>query len=350
MIDQSLTLLTAPGAGAAEAAELPLDDALVHLTEVLAAVEAACARSGLPVALAQQRRTVYAAMDALGSRINGFLAARPPADQIEAERAPVTNLLRAWSRTGPFFDRAYGKLRGYPGDYETLEIIYNNRPGGADLRARILDDYYLHTLTACAIRHRPEYLADRLGQSVRAWAAQGVAPVRVLGLGCGPARELALLAAGPDFDVAIAVSCLDQDAEALRRARHHLADRLNGRVTYLRVNPLRFARGPHRPGQPHHVIYAAGLLDALEDDCAAPLLQDCYDLLAPGGQLIMGNLSSVLPANERVLFDWLLEWPLVCRGEAAWRKLFARTLFPPAGLRFEQGPTAFNLFVRAERP
>lgn len=46
-------------------------------------------------------------------------------------------MIRPGSRTGPFFDRSFGKLRNYPGNFETIEIIYNCRPSGADLRARI---------------------------------------------------------------------------------------------------------------------------------------------------------------------------------------------------------------------
>lgn len=326
-----------------------LDDALAHLAAVITATESACLSSGIAVALTCNRPVLYAAMDAFGGWINEFLATRPPADQIAVAHARITDLLRFWSRTGPFFDRSYAKLRGYPGDYETLEIIYNDRPSGVDLRARILDDYYLHTLIARALRHRPTHLADRLGQSIRTQVAQDGPPVRVLSLGCGPARELFLLAADPILDEVATITCLDPDAEALRYARNLLKDRLNGRANYLRADVLRFARGPHRPSQPYHVIYAAGLLDQLRDDQAAQLMHDSYGLLAPGGQLIVSNLSRAAPANERVLFEWVLEWPFMCRGEAEWRKLFARTTFPPAGLRFEPGPSAFNLFVQATR-
>lgn len=350
MSEQLATPIIVRGSGLTDPARSSLDEALARLQAVVAATEALSLTAGLPVALARNRGAVYVAMDALGGWINEFLASQPPAAQIEAAQARITGLIRAWSRTGPFFDRSYSKLRGYPGDYETYEIIYNGRPGGADAPAQILDDYYLHTRIARALRARPAYLADRLGQSIRKWEAQERTPVRVLSLCCGPARELVLLATDPASNKAVTVTCLDQDPEALRYVRNRLTGQWNGRVSYVRADVLRFAREPLRPSLPFHMIYAAGLFDHLADELAAQLLQDCYGLLVPGGHLLVSSLSAAAPANELALFQWLLEWPLVCRGEAALRQLFAFTAFPPAGLRFEPGPSALNLFVQAERP
>lgn len=327
----------------------PLDAALAQLIDLVATIEADCAASGATVALPRHRAALYAAMDALGGWINAFLAAEPSEADIQAAKARVTCLIRSWSRTGPFFDRSFGKLRGYPGDFETIEIIYNCRSGGADLRARIFDDYYLWTVAARAVRNRLAYLVGRLGEGVQAWAAQGVVPARVLSLGSGPGRELALLADDPVFSEAVAVTCLDLDSEALRFARSRLNGRMNGRMTYLRGNALRFARSPDRPAQPYHIIYAAGLFDYLRPDQATQLIEDCHGLLAPGGRLIIGNFCAELPANERVLIEWLLEWYLLYRDEADYRRIFAGTSFDPAALRFEYEPLRGNLFVAVVR-
>lgn len=327
----------------------PLDVVLARLATLLTNIEADCATVGLPVALPRHRAALYAAMDTLGGWINAFLAGQPSAAEIEAVKERVTGLIRPWSRTGPFFDRSYGKLRGYPGDFETIEVIYNCRPGGADLRARIFDDCYLWTVAARAVRNRLAYLVGRLGEGVQAWAAQGIVPARVLSLGSGPGRELALLADDPVFSEVAAVTCLDLDSEALRFARSRLNGRMNGRMTYLRGNALRFARSPDRPTQPFHIIYAAGLFDYLNADQARQLIEDCHGLLAPGGRLLIGNFCAGLPANERILIEWLLEWYLLYRDEADYRCIFAGTSFDPARLRFEYEPLRGNLFAVAER-
>jgi SAM-dependent methyltransferase len=331
------------------AAPPPLDAALARLIDLAAAIEADCATAGLPVALPRHRAALYAAMDALGGAINAFLAGQPAASEIAAVQARVTGQIRSWSHTGPFFERSFGKLRGYPGDFETIEIIYNCRPGGATQAAQIFDDYYLWTVAARAVRNRLAYLVSRLSADLQAWAAQGVIPVRILSLGSGPGRELAQLVEDPVFHEVAAVTCVDLDAEALRFARSRINGRMNGRMNYLRENVLRFARGPNRPSQPYHIIYAAGLFDYLQPDQATRLIEDCHGLLAPGGRLIVGNFSVDLPANERVLIEWLLEWYLLYRDEADYRRIFAGTSFDVSGLHFEYEPLRGNLFAVAER-
>ncbi len=330
-----------------------LDDILAQLAAAITAIEADYAASGAPagvsIALARNRAALYAAMDVLGSWINAFLAATPSGAEIQAAKERVTGLIRSWSRTGPFFDRSFGKLRGHPGDYETIEFVYNCRPSGADLRARIFDDYFLWTMAARAARNNLMRLVAWLGEGTQAWAAQGCAQVRVLSLSSGPARELAMLADDPVFGEIAAVTCVDGDSEALRYVRNRLNGRMNGRLTYLRDDALCFARGPNRPSQPYHIIYVAVLCNYLNADQVRRLVEDCHGLLAPGGRLIMGNFSVGLPANERVLLGWLLEWRVATRSEDEYRRIFAGTPFGADRLHFEHEPLAVNFLVMADR-
>ncbi len=225
-----------------------LDDMLAQLAATVAAIEADCAADArVPTGLARNRATLYAAMDALGGWINAFLAASPSDAEIRAIKERITGLIRAWSRTGAVFDRSYGKQGGRAGDYEAIEVIHGSLDGGADLRARIFDDYYLWTAAARGARNSLMRLTVCLGEAVQAWAAQGCAAVRVLSLNSGPARELIPLAADPVFSEAAVITCVDRSSDALRFARGRLNRRLRGRVTYLRDDPLRFARDPIGP-------------------------------------------------------------------------------------------------------
>lgn len=328
-------------------AQASLDAVLARLTACVNAIEADVTVLSVAARLARHRDTLYAAMDALGGWITGFLATSPPAAAIEAARARITGLIWPWSHTGPFFDRCCGKRRSDLGDFETIELIHTCRPGGVDFRARLFDDYYLHTRAARAIRSRLAYLTGRLREETERLAGEGVFPVRVLTLDCGPARELRVLVEDPVFRAVAAVTCLDRDAEALRFVRNRLQDNLNGRMAYLRIDPLRFARSPARPSRPFHLIYATGLFDYLSAEQAAALIGDCHSLLAPGGRFIASSFSVGLPANERALLAWLLAWQLQGRTEADYRRIFDQNPFPADGLRFAHDPVAPNLFVEA---
>lgn len=299
----------------------------------------------VPVILARNRLALYGAMDQVGAWINEFLAEGHDRTEVTAAREVIVGLLRPPSATGPFFDRSYGKLRGYPGDFETIEIIYRCRPSGATLAALILDDYYLHTLASQAVRNRLCYLVERLGQEVaRRWTCGG-APVRILSLGSGSARELTMLAKDSAFVGSVSITCLDLDTEALRFARNALQSHYDGRVSYLKGNALDFASGIHRCDPPYHVIYAAGLFDYLKDSQARRLIEDCYGQIASGGTLIVGNFSVELPPSERVLIEWLLEWRLLYRDEGDYRRIATGTSFASRDLRFDYEPLRANLFA-----
>ncbi len=79
------------------------------------------------------------------------------------------------------------------------------------------------------------------------------------------------------------------------------------------------------------------------------LIEDCHDLLAPGGRLIVGHFNAGLPANERVLLEWLMEWPIVFRSEEAFRRILADTAFGADRLRFEHEPLGVTFLALADR-
>lgn len=297
----------------------------------------------------QHRAAMLDAMHGLGGAINDFLAGAPTKDVLMAVKDRVTTPIRAWSTAGPFFHHAFTKPRGYPGDFETIEIIYDCCPRGKDLPSLIFDDYYLHARPAQAVRNRLAYLVEKLEAEVNRRRVASKAPVRLLSLGSGPARELALLSEHPGCAQAVEVTCLDMDGAALTYARQRINGQLTGQVQFVHDNALRYAHGANRPTQPFDLIYAAGLFDYLNADLAARLIEDCHGLLAPGGTLIVGNFSTETHPNDRILVDWLLDWPLHYREAQAYRRIFARTSFGVADLRFEYEPLRANLFVVAPR-
>ena len=309
----------------------------------------AVSSTGYERVVRRHRDAMLTAMHDLGGAINDFGAAAPTEDVLRAVKEEIKAPIRAWSAAGPFFHHAFTKPAGYPGDFETIEIIYDCCPRGEDLPGLIFDDYYLHARPAQAVRNRLAYLVDRLAAEVARRTAAGIQPVRLLSLGSGPARELALLSERPGCARAVEVTCLDMDDAALTYARQRINRRLNGPVQFVHDNALRYAHGVNRPAQPFDVIYAAGLFDYLDANLAARLIEDCHGMLAPGGTLIVGNFSTETHPNDRVLVDWLLDWPLHYREAQAYRRICACTSFGAQGLRFEYEPLRANLFVVAPR-
>jgi hypothetical protein len=62
-----------------------------------------------------------------------------------------------------------------------------------------------------------------------------------------------------------------------------------------------------------HLVYSMGLFDYLTDSTAAAVLQKLWDLVLPGGELVVGNFH---PKNEsRVFMEYWADWVLWYRDE-----------------------------------
>ena len=64
---------------------------------------------------------------------------------------------------------------------------------------------------------------------------------------------------------------------------------------------------------------------------------------------MFGNFALTLPASERILIAWAMNWNIRCRGDAELRQIFAHTPFGAESLRVEPEPLGASLLVMATR-
>ena len=91
-----------------------------------------------------------------------------------------------------------------------------------------------------------------------------------------------------------------------------------------------------------------GLIDYFKDRFVIALLDYIYELLKPGGKVILGNFHSNNPA--KAFLDHILEWKLIHRTEEDMNRLFAASKFkkPCTGIAFEE--SGVNLFASCSKP
>ena len=287
-------------------------------------------------------------MEALGDWIADYLAQNPPPDEIERARASITGPLRAWSKTSALFYRILNTPSNKFEGFEILELLLENRSGGADPSSQILDHYYLNMVTVRAYRHRFWQIVNELSQQTTQRAALAE-PIRILGLHTGSALEILQLAKERTFVRAVEVTCVDTDSTALRLARDRLKTRLLRPVEIVLADPRQYVAAPARHNSPYDLIYASTLLDQIKDPRAAKLFADCYEWLKPGGALIFGNLAVSMPRSERMLIRWGMNWDIRYRSEEGLKKLFDRTPFGAANVQFKYEPLQASMLVVAER-
>ena len=256
----------------------------------------------------------------------------------------------------PFVYRTYRKPLGYAGDYEMVNMILGDPLEGATLFAKLVNVVFLRNPPAQAHRNRIRYLQQRLEEETRRVAALG-RRLRVLNLGCGPAREVQLFLAEQDESDLADFTLLDFNAETLEFAEQTLRkyreqhNRKAGlqfaekSINQLLKEAIRPAAAP--PGEQYDFVYCAGLFDYVSDRVCRRLTELFYTWLAPGGALLVSNVDAAKPFRHSM--DYILEWHLICRNREQMKSLVPNGASPDQW-RITADPTQVNLFLEVTRP
>lgn len=239
-----------------------------------------------------------------------------PAAELQA-RSPFVRRLREWPR-------------GYPGDFETVELLVK----GADVPTGTDPGEWLHWYalnTAIGQQHRNKVLWQHLQMCA-------VAPGRILSVGCG---------GGADFNIAphrfagSEVVLLDIDQEALRLAQDRLA-------RYCEVHTIcgdvRRSIRRAQDGGPFDIVVCGGLFDYLDDRTIAFLLKELREhAVKAGGSVLFTNISEENPF--RVWMEAIADWRLIHRSEADLRRIIEIAGFELSRLQISKDGTGLTYLI-----
>ncbi len=204
----------------------------------------------------------------------------------------------------PVTQRAYSKPRGYAGDAVTMDLLYH-QPGTDHVQDDIAPHHRLSRLLlsqAPAVGVRERRLSMGRALSRLADTSSGA---EVLSVACGHMREVRMTQRGCGGNLGRVVG-LDQDGKSLREVRRSLCDLPVDTVE----KPVReLLRGQASLGT-FDLVYSMGLFDYLDARTAARLTQAMFDLLRPGGRLMIANF---LPIPMRGYMEAFMDWWLVYR-------------------------------------
>jgi extracellular factor (EF) 3-hydroxypalmitic acid methyl ester biosynthesis protein len=255
------------------------------------------------------RGEIEPAMAEFVSALAEVRAAVPPDQWRRIAATIVAHPVHALMMNDPYTAGAFGKRRGYAGDADTLDFVYRHRhaPSETTPLGRRLFHITTDAPIACAVRARTRYLGDLVAERL---AASPTATI--VSIACGHMRELDGL-----------------ELPAWRTDRVHGFDHdpiTLGQLTrtYGAQVAARRASVRHLLSHPDTVptadlIYASGLFDYLEDRAASLLIRRLRSRLAPGGTLVVTNLTECNP--ELAYMEAVMDWWMVYRDDAALRAL-----------------------------
>ena len=257
--------------------------------------------------------------------------------------------LRPFTNESEFLRRTNERPRGYAGDSEMMRMIYDADFRGDSVFGRLLHRHPLESAAAQAVRHR----IGLIGEVIRERRAKRAAPLRVLSLACGPARELRHIIESADDAEGIELVFADQDEDALGEARAEIAHVEESIGTSLRagtrsVSVRDILRSPEATAAAlgtFDVIYTLGLFDYLTEPVARKLVTALTRMLRRRGTLIVGNFH--LACESRAYLDLWMNWPLLYRSEAEMVGLADDV--EHAKVAIESDPTGSQMFLSVTR-
>jgi len=200
-------------------------------------------------------------------------------------------LLELWRQLGDAFSsvrtlqgHVVAKPYGYAGDFKLMDKIYTQWISPDPMLANW--DRFFHSQDAPkAVRRREQYCVSLAQRMMRSET------LRVLDLGCGPAREVYDLCQTPESHQVL-FDCVDQDLRAIEYARE-LNRNFSQHARFTCRNVRRF-----RTSESYDLIWGAGIFDYFNDRAFSKTLIRMLPLLRPDGRFVVVNFSPHNPTRD----------------------------------------------------
>lgn len=230
------------------------------------------------------------------------------------------DVVGCWFYKSPIMKMAYDKPRGYPGDFELFEIIYQNKPLSENKTTGFYGDkYFLNNEYAMAARARKNKMKNILQDFIE---NTSLSAIRLLNVACGPSREIRELFSEPLLlseisKKKIIFTGLDNDEDALKFSKSALNNLpSNIETRFLHENVLNIFRDKKYYDiiGKQDIIYILGLTEYLPDRIFKRLLRFLFQLLNDKGMLV------VTYKDKDIRFpslppEWFCDWDFIKRGK-----------------------------------
>ena len=253
----------------------------------------------------------------------------------------------------PFGAQSALKPRGYAGDSELMRMIYLNCYQGDSTFAKLMHKHAVGVTAAQSVRNRIDLIAQKITHSQKKCRIFGSDKFKVLSVGCGPAFELQNIIKSSQDCAVFQFALFDQDTAALSEASEVVRDikkrlRTAPKVDFIQgsVRTMIFSRQLKQKWGQFHFIYSMGLFDYLSFRVAKAVLDRLYQLLQPGGELLIGNFHVSNPSKYYMAY-WV-DWVLLHRTEEEFRSLLDS--ISPAEISLLYDDTGSQMFLHVKKP
>ena len=293
---------------------------------------------------------------------------RPLFERFEETTSKIEESLRAAHRfyarqqihplvlCSPLVHRAFQKPLGYAGDYEVINMILNEPFIGGSLFAKIVNFCFWSLPPAEAHRNRIDYLNQCLLQETEKVLKEKKKNIKIFNLGCGPAKEIQNFILNTEICNNAELTLVDFNTETLSftgKLLEELKASKNRNIDFktikMSVHQILKEAGKAEALDlnSYDFVYCAGLFDYLTDRVCKRMVEIFYELLAPGGLLVVTNVEAANPVTN--MQEYILEWHLNHRGFNEMRNLAPATVLDN-DIKIERDTTGVNIFLSIRKP
>lgn len=274
-----------------------------------------------------------------------------PENQLNKHKIIYQNLLQPLIFLCSLNEYIYEKPLGYPGDYIMMDYLYNDEYIGDSLFSKLIHKYTCSIPVARANTNRRGYFKDKIKQIMQLKKESH----RVMSVACGPAVEIQDYLQYEYLPPNYQFICFDFEPLALsfiEKNLESLQTRMNKKfnVTFIRGDIRHLIRKSNKEMElgNQDLIYASGLTDYLSNRLATRIINSLYNLLAPGGTLIIVNVLS--NDHARAYYELIGEWHLNRRTHGNMLEL-AKDLKNAAEKIYieDEKETKMNLFLNIKK-
>ncbi len=212
--------------------------------------------------------------------------------------------------------KGFIKPRGYPGDFEMMNYIYNNVIVTKDF-GRYFERDFLNKGYAEAVRDRKNKMVEVLKKTTDEFRGRNF---RILNLPCGPARDVQEFVnlSGIRKDINIEIVCVDQDKGALDFAQGMIKNLpANIKIEFRQGDILNYIRRPEehiRELGKFDFVYSIGIADYLPDKLLKNMLSFSWQLLGDRGFITYAFKIEDKDPFAPIPPKWFCDWIFVPRN------------------------------------
>ena len=233
------------------------------------------------------------------------------------------SLVSCWVFKSQIMKRGFEKPRGYPGDSDTIEVIYDKKSFSPNNElGYYFDIYSLESPYAEAVRNRKDKLREILKKNLLI----GTKKIKILNLACGSSREIWELYTAKNSKInhrEAEFTLLDWDENALEFSRNRLKNiSKNIKFNFLKEDVMQFVKSAEffdKNGK-QDLIYSIGLADYLPDRVLKKMIKNSFIGLNPGGSFIIAHKDKNIVFSH-LPSEWFTDWVFISRDEIDMKNL-----------------------------